>query len=482
MVLLAMMSVIVLLGESQSNLVFYPINDQFNSSSFNPAFLTSQKQFTFSIFPLAGMSVGYNNQAVIKDVMTQFLAGNQTTEDFKGVFNSLVKQDLFFLNYETNLLNLGYNSDFGFFNFRVSENVLLMTDFKGNLSEFLTNPNFKNLVIGQPQLFATEALHYREYSLGFAKDIIKNKLSVGVRAKIYFGKSILFSEVSGKVIERADTFYTQITGPMRLSFPANPQFEDGFLKDLNMANNFDIGSYITNAKNIGTGIDLGLKYNITPEIELSASVVDLGRIKWKKNINTLIFNDEYPFPKENIEIKLDKNGVPILTKFNEKPLPDAISFRLSIDKSAFSTPLPTYIYAGLKYQLSPKLNIGMVDRYSKIKGLNYNSFSLTTIYEFNKKLTFSTGYSIIGNSYNNMPLAVLYKWDSGQSYLGTDNFLSFLFPSFAEFSGITFGTCFFLFSSKAKYKKQLEYLPYYKEKKPRSATKKGLIFNNYPRF
>jgi len=473
-VLLALMSAFSILGNAQSNLVFYNEDEQFNASNFNPAFLTSQKKFTFSIFPLAGMTFGFNNQEVIKDVMTQFLKGDQTTQEFKGVFNSLVDQDLFFLNYETNLLSLGYNSDFGSLNFRIKENVLLMTDFKGDLSDFLMSPTFQIMAIDHPQLFGAEALHYREYSLGFAKEIIKDKLSVGGRAKIYYGKSILFSEVSGKIIERSDTFFTQISGPMRLSIPANPDFNNGILRDLNLAKEFEVGNYITNARNIGVGIDLGFKYKITPEIELSASVVDLGSIKWKQNINTLLFNDEYPFPEDNIDVKIDANGIPVLTKFNDKPLADTIAFKLTLDETAFSKPLPTNIYVGLKYQVNPKLNIGVVNLFSKNKGLNYNSFSLTAHYEATPKLTIITGYSILGNSFSNLPLAVLYKREGGQTYFGTDNLLSFLFPSFSEFSGISFGTCFYLFRAKSiKYQDPLEYLPFYKRKKPKLFSRKG---------
>ncbi|MDP2337458.1 MAG: DUF5723 family protein [Bacteroidota bacterium] len=478
-VFLAMMSAIVLLGKAQSNLVIYHINEQFNSSAFNPAFLTSQKKFNFSIFPLAGMNLGTNNLPVIKDVMTQFLEGNQTTDDFKGVFNSLVKQDLFFLNYKANLLNLGYNSAFASFNFRISENVLLMTNFKGELSGFLSSQDFKNLVIGQSQLFAAQELHYREYSFGFAKEIIKKRLSVGVRAKIYFGKSLLFSEVSGKIIERADTIFTQITGPMRLSIPANPNFDGGYLKDLNLATNFDIGDYITNAKNIGTGVDLGFKYKITPEIEISASAIDLGRIKWKQNINTLIFNEDFPFPKNNIGPKLDENGAPmfdengelILIKLNDKPLADTISFRLTVDEKAFSKPLPTTFYAGIRYQVNPALYFGMVDRFITTKELKYNSLLLSVNYQINKRFTISTGCSIIGNTYKNLPFALLYNWESGQSFIGSDNVLSFLIPSGSGYSGITFGTCFYLFRKKTKDTRQLEYLPYYQPKKSKLISK-----------
>lgn len=466
LVLLTWVSAISSLGNAQSNLVFYHEQEQFNVSDFNPAFLTSQRKFTFSIFPLAGMSVGYNNQEVIKDVMTQFLKGNQDNESFKGVFNSLVKQELFSLNYETNLLQLGYHSKIGSFNFRIKENVRLLTDFKGDLSDFLTLPNFQNLVIGQPQLFPAEALHYREYSLGYARELIKNRLSVGARAKMYFGKSILYSEVSGSVIQRADTFFTQIKGPMRLSIPANPDFNGQYLNDLNIADAFNLGSYAANAKNFGIGIDIGFNYKITPEIDFSASVIDLGSIKWKKNINSLIFNDEFAFPKENIEVTLNENGDPVLTKFNVRPLVDTMTFLLTIDESVFSKPLPTTFYAGLSYRVNPQLTLGVVDRYFTAKDFKHNSLSLTANYKLNEKITLISGYSIIGNSFKNMPIALLYKRRSGQTYIGTDNILSFIAPSFSDYAGISFGTCFYLFRNREiKYEDSPEYLPFYKPRK-----------------
>jgi hypothetical protein len=464
-ILLTWISATSLLGHAQSNLVFYHEDEQFNASDFNPAFLNSQRKFTFSIFPLAGMSVGYNNQEVIKDVMTQFLKGNQDNESFKGVFNSLVEQELFSLNYETNLLQLGYHSKIGSFNFRIKENVRLLTDFKGELSDFLNDPAFQNLIIGQPQFFPAEALHYREYSLGFAKELIKDKLSVGVRPKVYFGKSILYSEVSGAVIQRADTFYTQIEGPMRLSIPANPDFNDQYLNDLNIADAFNLGSYATNAKNVGVGIDIGINYKITPEFEFSASVIDLGGIKWKKNINTQIFDDEFAF-KENIEVSLNENGRPVLTKFDARPLADTLTFRLSIDESPFSKPLPTTFYAGLRYHINPKLTLGVVDRYFTAKDFKYNSLSLTANYNLNEKITLISGYSIIGNSFKNLPIALLYKRRSGQTYIGTDNILSFIAPSFSDYAGISFGTCFYLFRNREiKYEDSPEYLPFYKPRK-----------------
>jgi hypothetical protein len=475
--LLIMLSSLALWGRTQSNLSFYHASDQFNASNFNPAFLSSPRKYTFSIFPFSGMSFYYNNQVVIKDVMGKFLDDNISTESFKKVFNSMVKQELFFLNYETNLLNFTYRPDFGAFSFRIKENVVLLSDFKGNLSDFLMDQEAKSLAIGEPQLFAAEALHYREYSLGFSKALLHDKFTIGARAKVYFGKSILFSEVSANVTMKADTFYTQFSGPMKLSIPADPLYHvDGYLQDLNLAKNFDLGNYITNAKNVGFGIDLGFSYSITPKIEFSASVTDLGWINWKENINSLMFNEEIPFPASNIDVKINEDGVPVLTKFNVRPLADSISFQLMVNRERFSKPLPTNLFAGFKYQLNPKLTVGFVDRLSLTKGLSHNSFSLTANYRFNEKWTVITGYSAFGNSFNNIPLSFLYKASWGQSYFGSDNLFALLIPSVSEFSGISFGTSFYLFRKNVKYKDEIEYLPFYMEKKQKPNKRKGLVF------
>ena len=259
MVLLAIMPVMVLLGNAQSNLVFYPIKDQFNSSDFNPAFLTAQHQFTFSIFPLAGMSVGYNNQAVINKMLKSVLTGNKTPLETNELFNSLVKRDLFYQRFESSLLNFGYNSAIGSFNFRIKEVELLMIDFKGNFSNFLVSPSYNTLIINQPQVFPADVVHYREYSIGYAKEIIKNMLYIGVRTKLYFGKASMFSEIQGELVKANNSFYLKTSGSLKISAPVNIIIDEGdVLQPFVLNNNFTPANYLLNSKNVGTGIDFGV--------------------------------------------------------------------------------------------------------------------------------------------------------------------------------------------------------------------------------
>lgn len=464
-VILTYLMVLVLHGKAQTNMVFYPMENQINSPSLNPAFLTSQSKFTFSIFPLSGMNVGYNNQRVIKDMLFNILKGNQTNADFKEVFNSMIKLELFYQRMENTIINFGYNSPYGSFDFRVKENMQLMTDLKGEFSEFLTNSATQSILINQPQVFPALAMHYREYSLGYAREIIKDRLSIGVRAKIFSGKFSVFSDVQGEVIKNSNNdIYLDLQKQLNLSFPLNIHTDaNGLLTSVESTADFSIAKYLTNPKNFGAGFDIGLTYKITPDLVFSASVVDVGKINWKSNLNRMTFNGQYKFPAEFIvpgdENTLTQNGgfSNLTTDFTEL-------YKIEIDETEYSTRLPVNFYAGLKYRLNPKLNISLVNRFITTQSMSFNSLSVTGIYDVKNNLSISSGYSIIGNSYTNFPFAILYTGDAGQYYIGTDNLLSIVVPSTSDFSGITFGMCLFLFRNKNLYKEH-EYLPFYKVKK-----------------
>jgi len=458
--------------QAQTNMVFYSIENQFNSSNLNPAYITSQKQFSFSIFPLSGINIGYNNQKPIKDMITKILQGDQTNSDFREVFNGMIKLDLFYQKLETPLLNLGYNSNFGSFNFRIQENIQLMTVLNGGFSEFLTNSSSQSIAVNKPQLFPAQALHYREYSLGYAREVIKNRLTVGLRAKLYFGKLSMSSNVQGEVVKENNDYSLQIRNQVKISVPLNITLDpDSLLSLVELPNDFSVDNYMMNSKNIGVGLDIGMTYKITPDLVLSASMTDLGKINWKNNLNQITFYGDYKFPQEFISSE-DNN---ILTKkngFSNETIDFTKLYKIKVDESPYSTNLPVTFYAALKYRLYPKFNVCAVDRFVSSQSMSFNSFSLTGIYDIKNNLSISSGYAILGKSYSNIPFSILYTGKVCQYYLGTDNLLSLIIPSTAEFSGITFGMCFFLFRNKDEYKESQEYLPFYREKKRNRTSKK----------
>jgi len=481
--ILILMSALIFKSRAQTNMAFYPIENQFNSSGFNPAFLTSDAQFTFSIFPLAGTNIGFNNQKEIENLMTKLLSGVNNDDEYIDIVKSMVGRPTFNQKLESELLTFTYRSRFGFLNFRIMENVAFSASVKGPVSEFMILPETKSVIVDQVQNIPAQIVHYREYNLAYSTPQKNHRMSAGIRAKLYFGKSVFSSEISGAIRNQANTFALKTWGKGYMSMPEGTTVNsDGTITGVPSISS--IGSYLMNSGNPGIGVDLGIKYKITPKLSASLSVIDLGKISWRTNLNSKIFDGTYSIKDTSITHRFEK-GQEIITKTSDSvSFTNSFSnvFNLTYVKSRFSTPLPVTLYAGLSYQIKPTIVISLVDRFIRLKDMNHNSFSIFAKFDVSKELTVNTGYSIIGSAYNNIPLAIQLNRDFGQIYVGTDNLLAFVVPSISEFSGITFGTSFYLFRKRSLYGSPTETFPFYKPKKVKRVPNSGRIMKEYTDF
>ena len=479
---LALIVLAVLGSKAQPNLAFYPLEEQFNAASFNPAFLHSKEKFSFSIFPFGGTSIGYNNQQIIKSLVKQTLSGISSDDDYKKVLQSLTDRSTFTQDLESTLLTFTARLKSGNFNFRIKEIENFSTSLKGQLTSFIFNNDIQSAVIGQIQDLPAQAMHYREYSLGYSLPFRNHKFSAGIRAKIYFGKAAIVSGLSGSIHTISNNYILRAGGKINLSIPMAQTSQNGESTTTLSLSGSNTMDYLMKSGNTGFGADLGIKYTINPNLVFSLSVIDLGRIDWKTNLNSKVFDGEYSISKRNISSNMSGNGTETITKnFRNSSFADSIPniFRQTFDTTRFTTSLPVNIYAGIKYRISPKITINLVDRYMLLKKLNYNSFAFMASFEMNKILSVSTGYATISKSYANVPLAILFHEDWGQMFVGTENLLAFIIPSHSDFAGISFGTCFYLFKNRNLSKSLSDDYPFYRQKSPRRNQNSGLIVKEY---
>lgn len=479
--LLALISLMVSMANAQSSLSFYSFDDQFNSSNYNPAFLTSPQKFTFSIVPMGGTIIGYNSQALIKDLLTKILSGQNPDDDYyMNVLETMAGKSMFNQNIESAMLNFTYRSKVGFFNFRIKDVQTFSASAKGDLTRFILKSDSQRVAINEIQDLPIQALHYREYSLGYSYKSPMNRLSAGIRAKLYYGKAAMYSSISGAINPQDVGFVMNTSGKINVSFPESTSPSSSSTPDISNVKGSKIVDYLLNSGNMGFGFDLGLKYRFTPALTVSLSAIDIGKIAWNNNLNSRYF-EQYPLPKESYFPPVEGAGELIKIKgFKYSKELSSYLIEDSIPRS-FSRSLPLTIYAGIKYRINPKLTLSFTDRYQLVNDLSYNSFSANANFDVNKKLSISTGYSIIGDSYFNLPFAVLLKKDFGQMYFGTDNIASFLLPTISDYASFSFGTCFYLFKNRDTNKNaSSDENTFYKSKKIKKNRKSGLIRRAYP--
>jgi len=465
------------LASAQSNILFYHTDKFYNSSDYNPSSLTEQKEFTFNIFPMSGIGYSYNNHDAINKVR-QILFKDDVDDESKEIFRTLVKKDLSYNYLNLNLLSVGVNTAYGALNFQVKEKAYVLMRYGGDFSRFLMDTlGIETVGLNELQHFPTEAVHFREYSLGYANEIIRKKLTAGVRLKLYYGKSFTTSDVSGRVIENNGEFYANSTGALLFSIPASDNGTAGAAPSkIHVMDGKSIGDYIFNNGNSGFGIDLGITWKINPQVTFTASALDLGKIKWTKYLYKLDFNGGL-YAIENIHLNPETNRLEKET--DEVDLIDNISSLYDITESPedYTTRLPTTYYAGLNYHLYDQLSVGIANRYIYENKMGHNSFSALVNYKTSARTTIITGIGVYGTAFKNIPLGLQYCWRAAQFYLGTDNILSPVVPKFSGYSSFTFGVDFNLFGPKVTYKR-VKYLPFFKLKKIKRKRNSGLIFRN----
>jgi len=482
---LLFMSVFVLDGKTQTALEFYPIENQYNSYKYNPAFLSSEGQFTLSIFPFAGISLGYNNQQEIQQLVKKLLSGLNQDEEYIDLVKIMVDRPTYNQRLESELLSFTYRAKEGFWNFRVSDIASFSASLQGPVSLFMIKPEVRSVEIGKVQNVPALIIHYREYSIGYSFPNYHKSLSLGFRAKLYYGKSVFSSSISGSVKELGGTYYLKMNGTGRMSVPeTSSQNSNGTITTTPSLAGSSIQEYMMNSGNPGFGIDLGAKYRFTPKISASLSIIDLGAINWKTNLNSKNFDGNFLFKSWSVQPS-ELNGVKILSKTADSiSFTDNVSslFTVKPSNSTFSTPMPTSFYAGLNYQINPAIKLNLTERFVRIKSLNHNSFSLTANFDLSKRFTLNTGFAAIGNAYNNIPVALLFKPDFGQIYVGTDNLLSVLAPESSEFVGFSFGMCLYIFRKRDLYKSPTDDFPYHRPKKVKKVQNSGRIQQEYDEF
>ena len=183
----------------------------------------------------------------------------------------------------------------------------------------------------------------------------------------------------------------------------------------------DASTYIENSLlggNLGTGIDLGFTYHVTPQLQLSGSLIDLGFVHHNKNIKNKLIVGSFTF--EGIEFEFDSNR----DYWGE--LDAALKEQLPIvgNQDSYTSWRPAKVNAAIKYSFGEKrskycYDNTLKDFYTNAFGAQLYSvfrplrqqFAFTSFYEksFSNILQAKITHTIDDYSYYNIGVGVSAK-------------------------------------------------------------------------
>jgi hypothetical protein len=208
--------------------------------------------------------------------------------DFSPVIAGLSPENDLQMDFQTHWLSLGFRASRNFFHLEANEHINASIRMPRALFELFNDLDFDNPLnnSGSYNLgsLGAELNHFRSYGLGYTRQI-NPSLSVGFKVSLLQGIGSIFTENNQfSIVNNTDSLSLRISGNIGVS-------TSGFSDQTN---------YFNPKGNRGVALDFGLNYLPSEKLELSASLLNIGQIRWSRDLSFEgIYAADYQFPTDD---------------------------------------------------------------------------------------------------------------------------------------------------------------------------------------
>lgn len=338
------------------------------------------------------------------------------------------------------LISFGFKMEKSFFSFSVTNKLNARFMYPKDLFRLAFEGNGSSLLGERADMngFGVDILSYLEVAVGFNREF-SDKLTLGGRLKYLQGLGSVYTKHSELGLHTDETTFdltldgqltinTSNTGVMLDSNTSWEVYQDYLPPNISLPNH-------------GVGIDLGAVYQLNDKISLSASILDLGVIKWNTNVRNFS-SDSVSFTFKGIDInEFMSDSSDVL-----QSIEDSLSgvFGYSSDNEAFVTPLFTRIYLGGSLQLNEKISLG-ANWYSEFVHKRYRgALTLSGNAQLTKWFRVGLNYTYYSRDIFNVGLGFAINGGPIQFYAISDNVLGLAIPQANKNWHARFGINFLL--------------------------------------
>lgn len=425
----ALFALIITGSAAQNSQVLYFLNLPQNHL-LNPA-LTPSNPIYVGLPGLSGINVNVTNNFV--DFSDLFSEGMEVSKETFAFLDPDFDRDKFLdkikdLNYiepkaSVQLLGFGMTLNNGLYVFLdIIDNAQVNLVFPRDLIRlaFLGNQEFAGQTFNLSDTRA-DFNYYREIGFGAAKNITP-KLRIGAKARLLFGIAGGSLQNSALNLTVNQDFTNSLEANMALdvSGPVNflDEDSDGIIDKVDFDDD-EADRFFTNFKNAGFGLDIGAQYSLNDRIIISASITDVGFIRWKSNLTNLeaVSNIEL----RGIDFDDIYEGNATIDDLYENML-DSLTgaVKISYSEKRFTTKLPLGASLGGKYILNDRFSFGILS-YSRINGQQIKeALTLSAHMNISNILTTSLAYTACNHDYSNLGLGFGVRASVAQFYFLVD--------------------------------------------------------------
>lgn len=356
------------------------------------------------------------------DSLITFLHPNWEGPDLLDV---LKESNLISTEFSTSLASFGFRRNNTFISYDIRERMSLNMNYSRDFVRFPiegpTDGNIYDLNLG------IDMSLFNEWSMAISQKF-GDRLTIGVRGKLLFGQANLNTESLNIHLESGiDQYNVQNDISIKTSSPYLTDYVE-FATAAPIATiaddieNFDVPEpdvdeimkMAINPENFGLAMDVGVDFRLYDWLQLNASVVDFGSIKWKSGTVNLSNSSNYTFNGVNADMQEEEFFDMFLDTL------ETTFDNFTSTATEYRTFLPTKLYVGAAFHPADVISFGVLSRTDFFQGDIKQQFTFSTnIYPI-RMFSASFSYSIIDGTYQNLGLGIALKLLPLNLYLVTD--------------------------------------------------------------
>jgi len=412
----------------------------------NPARPGNSEGFYFSLPLLSKFEVeASTNNWSLNDLLHKGTGkADSTVMDLNNFITKIQDQNYIVESAALTIFEAGYRKEKNTYAISFSQRESGFASFDKNLIELAKSGNYK--ITGLTNYSGNlkyNAQHYRQIAFNYSHDLSK-KITIGVAAKLLLG---IGAEQSGNISLTTSPSLVgdslNITAIGRINIALPPYMRSSATQttatdNINSPGAFirsALNGFVSNYSNPGFAFDFGFAWRMSPKVELSMSVVDLGVIVWTKHLYLLDGNNRFLY-QGPVQTSPGQDLTPwYLSSVNLLNKKISKAMTLDLNHPGFSTRLPAKIYTGIDYQLTDAISLSGLSRMRIIDNTIRTSFTAGANTLIGDRWTISASYSVMESTLHSIGLAMGVKAGPAQFYAATDNVISPLNP--AKTSAIT---------------------------------------------
>ena len=422
------------------------------SGILNPAF-SPPYNFYVNLPIISTFYIGFESPFSFDQLTQKWETGDSLYIDRETVLNALKDNNYFSFEIYNELGRVGFRAGRNYFHLSIAKVFSTKFSFEKDIIELFLYGNGSEQFLGKPIHFDKTGLNmtsYHEFALGYSIRI-NEKLTVGTHLKYLNGCFNIWTEKAEFRMFTDDQSTYAITASSDINIHTSSTISnfDNLIYQVENYKWFDLTG------NHGFGCDIGVEYEPRSMFKLSASVVDIGWIKWKENIKN--------FKSANPNVDYTFEGFDINDFVSEGSFTDTLDildtitecFGLEKNYEPYTSHLNPKVYLGGLWNLNKSNQLGLLIRTDFVERTIKPSFTVNYTHKFGDVLSVYANYSILNRNYANIGLGFAVKLGPVQFYALNDMAYALLKPREARNYNFHFGMSF-VFGTPKEFGKSLK--------------------------